>query len=259
MLNPKIFTRVEDLYKRRDRLRLTESSGASWSCTIPGLRARRRQARPQGEERASPRSTSAFACLPRNSPERPGDEQALRLVLDGEARSRGLPYGARGRGPRRRRAGHQGQARHHAVALERRAVPAVLVAARSAREGLERLIKPRRQRRHDRQPPIIAEIVALRAERAKLLGSRRYAALAPRRHHGQDARRRARAADGGVAAGAVARGRGARSRCRRLRAAKAATSSIAAVGLALLRGEGAQGQLRPRRGRDQALLRSSTT
>ena len=51
------------------------------------------------------------------------------------------------RAPTAEERGLHGQARHHAVALERRAVPAVLGAARPAREGLRGLDRARRRRR----------------------------------------------------------------------------------------------------------------
>ena len=47
--------------------------------------------------------------------------------------------------------GHAGQIRRHAVAIEHRAVPAVLRAARFARDRLSRLGRARRKRRRDGQ------------------------------------------------------------------------------------------------------------
>ena len=79
--------------------------------------------------------------------------------------------GARGGGADGERARAQGQARHHAVALQHRAVPAVFGAARSAREGVQGLDHARRQRRQDRQPQDRApRSWGCRAERAQLLG-----------------------------------------------------------------------------------------
>ena len=80
------------------------------------------------------------------------DEKAYTLVLDGEADLAG-PAGLRPRrgGARRRGARPCGQARHHAVALLDRAVPALLGPPRPAREGLPRLDRPRRERRRHRQ------------------------------------------------------------------------------------------------------------
>ena len=80
------------------------------------------------------------------------DEKSYALVLE-EDDLAGLPDFARaaaargGAGARPRR-----QIRHHAGALERRAVPAVLGPPRPAREGVPRLDHARRKRRGDRQP-----------------------------------------------------------------------------------------------------------
>ncbi len=62
------------------------------------------------------------------------------------------------------------QAPDHPVAVERRAVPAGVGAARPAREGLPRLDRTRRQQQRNRQQGADRETVALRAERARLLG-----------------------------------------------------------------------------------------
>ena len=100
------------------------------------------------------------------------------------------------------RARHGGQARHHAVALERRAVPAILRAPRPARESLPRLDRARRQRRHDRQQGDHRRDgrAARRAREAPRLCELR--ALPARRRHGEDAGRRARPARSRLGAGA---------------------------------------------------------
>ncbi len=121
----------------------------------------RRDRRAARRARAPP---SARTCWPTSSP--------TRMVLEGEADLAGLPgLRARCRQGRSRRAQHARQACHHAAAFQRRAVPAILGAARSPRKGVPRLDRPRRHRRQDRQQArSIAETIALRAERAKLLG-----------------------------------------------------------------------------------------
>ena len=85
--------------------------------------------------------------------------------------------------------GIDGQARHHAVAVERRAVPAVLRAARPAREGVPRLDRARRQRRQDRQQGDHRRDggAARRAREAARL--RELRPLPPRRRDGEDAGR----------------------------------------------------------------------
>ena len=72
---------------------------------------------------------------------------------------------------------------------------------------------------------IIAETIALRAERAKLLGYPTLRALPARRRHGEDAGGGARAAGKGLGAGARARARRPRRHAGADRARRAATSS----------------------------------
>ena len=98
------------------------------------------------------------------------DEQAFTLPLDGEAELAGLP-GFHARGAARGGAGTRARRPcGDAVALERRAVPAIRAAPRPAREGVRGFVQ-----RGDNGGPtdnkaIIAEMVRLRAERARLLG-----------------------------------------------------------------------------------------
>ena len=86
----------------------------------------------------------------------------------------------------------------------------------------------------------------------KLLGYPDARALAPREHDGEDARARDGADGGGVAAGRRARARGGRRHAgdRRRREGR---HQDRAVGLPLLRREGPQGEVRPRRERGQAV------
>ena len=136
--------------------------------------------------------------------------------------------------------GPAGQARHHAVALLHRALPAILEPARPAREGLRGLDRARRQWRRDRQSaPSSPRWSRLRAERAQLLGYETFAALPARRHDGEDAGSRARPSRSGLGAG---------PRARAMRGARRAAGDGAgggrqlqrrALGLALLRRESA--------------------
>ena len=183
------------------------------------------------------------------------DEQAYTLALESEDDLAGLPdfvrAAARGRG---RRARHARQARHHA--LQRSSVEPFLQfsSRRDLREKAFRawIARGDRRRQTDNKA-LIAEMVALRAERAKLLGYRDLRPLPARRRHGEDAGGGARPARARLEAGA----RGARSPtatpCRSWCARRAATSR-SRLGLALLRREAAQGALRHRRGRGQAVL-----
>ena len=92
---------------------------------------------------------------------------------------------------------------------------------------------------------IIAEIVKLRAERAKLLGYESFAKYPPRRFHGENAARGARPAGSGLDARPRPRLR--RARCAaEARAGRGRQFPARALGLALLRRETAQAAARCR-------------
>ena len=96
---------------------------------------------PSGSPRSAPRS--ARTCWPTSSP--------MRWCSKARTSSPACRISsARRRAPPPRSAACR-QARHHAAALQRRAVPAILVAPRPAREGVPRLAEPRRQQRQVRQ------------------------------------------------------------------------------------------------------------
>ncbi len=184
------------------------------------------------------------------------DEKAYALLLD-EADLAGLPglcprRGARGGAGARR--GHLGK---YAITLARSSVEGFLQfsARRDLREKVfQAWIKRGENGGATDNRALIAEMVGLRAERAKLLGFRQLCRLPARRPDGQDPGRCGarcwRASGAGARAKAAAErdalaeddhGRGRQFRARTL-------------GLALLRREAAQGRVRPGRGRDQAVL-----
>ena len=127
----------------------------------------------------------------------------------------------------------------YAVTLSRSSAELFLQSStrRDLRETVFRAwTRARRERRRDRQPPSLREILQLRAERAKLLGYATFAAFQARRHDGEDAGGRAR----------PARSRSGRRRWRAPReegahsgdgAAEGGNFAIARMGLALLRRE----------------------
>ena len=195
-----------------------------------------------------------------------GDQRAARddrhRVRPERARRRaGLHAGARRRGRSRRPA--RLRARGGAKAAAERGLPGkhVITLSRSSIEPFLQFSTRRDLREKAFQAwiargegggatdnrALIAEMVALRAERARLLGFASFAALPARRHDGEDA-------GGGARACSIASGRRrARSAlrratpCRRWCRRKAAISS-SRLGLAPLRREGAQGRVRFRRG-----------
>ena len=205
--NAKLFTRVDALSRSARQLGLDRGAGAR-AGALPSLASsRRRRARRQGQEAAGrdrraardAGTSSARTCWPTSRP----SCWCWRRGRAGRAARRGA-RGGRATPPS---AGHQGQARHHAVALQHRAVPAVLgrAAICASRRSSAWTTRGANGGKTDNRK-IIAEILALRAERAqpaRLSDSSPTTALEI--HHGEDAGQRAQAADGGVGAGAAPR------------------------------------------------------
>ena len=186
-------------------------------------------------------------------PERPRGRDRPRPL----SRSRARPRGPSRLAPLRRRrgrrvAGEEGPVGRPQHALEHGAVPDLLGPARSSREGLAHLLQPGRQRRRegqqrdDHRDPRSAR----RAREAARI--RHLRALEPRRHHGEDAGARPGPHGGGLDAGRRPRAGGGR-RDAGDRRERGGRDPDRALGLPLLRGEGAQGQVRPRRERGEAL------
>ncbi len=98
----------------------------------------------------------------------------------------------------------------------------------------------------------VTKILQLRAQRAKLLGLPDACALAPRGLDGQDAGARHGADGGRVDAGGGPRARRSRRHAGDRRQGRRGRQDRA-LGLPLLRREGAQGEVRPRRDRDHAV------
>ena len=222
-----LFARVDALFKKRKKLELSEEQARvleryhrAFVKSGAGLDA-------EGQEAAGGDRRSACPCsAPHFSQNLLADEQAFVLVLEGEADLAGLPEAVRAAAAQTaKRARPPGQARHHAGALQRRAVPAVFGPARSAREGVQGLDHARRQRRQDRQPQDRGRDPGAAGRARAAAGLQDGGRLGARVLHGQDARRRAQAADGGVGPGARARAARSATSCRRRRRPKAATSS----------------------------------
>ena len=253
--NAKLFRRVDALFKKQGQPRPQRGAGARAGALSPQLHPLRRGARCQGAQAAWRRSPQRLATLgTKFSQNVLADEQDFLLVLEVRGGAcRPARGGAGGGGADGQRARPQGQARHQPVALQHRAVPAVLGAARPARAGVQGLAAARRQRRQDRQPqdrrrdPEPAG--RARAPAGLQDGGRRGARV----HHGQDAGQRAQAADGGVEAGAQARAPRSATQLQAGRAGRGRQLQAGGLGLALLRREGAQDQVRRRRGGGEAL------
>ena len=131
------------------------------------------------------------------------DERAYTLVLEGEADLAGLSdCAARSGGEGGGRARHGRQARHHAVALLDRAVPAILHPPRPARGGVQGVDRARRERRRDRQPRRSSPRWWGSGPSAPSCSATKLRAFPARRHDGEDAGSGARPAELRLDAGA---------------------------------------------------------
>ena len=190
LLDDALFARIEALYQAREvsastpKRRGRSNAGASRSPAPAPASTRRQKARLAaiGERLASLGALFGQNVL--------ADEKAFALVLDGPDDLAGLPesFVAR-RGAAAARAGLPGK---HVVTLSRSSYEPFMQfsARRDLRERAFRAFVARGAGggAHD-NAAIMREIVALRAERARLLGFPSFAALPPRRHDGQDAAR----------------------------------------------------------------------
>ena len=251
--NAKLFKRVDALMKQRKSLGLTLEKIARAGALSQELHPLRRRARCEVTQAHGGDRAEARHARHQVRPERAGGRAGLPAGAGERAGPcRAVAGAARGGGADGRRARHKGK---HAISLARSSVEPFLQF--SARRDLrEQAFKAWRQRgakggKTDNRK-LIAEILALRAERSHLLGFKTSADAALEFTMAKTARQRAQAADAGVGAGARACARGARGTAegrgggrRQLRGG--------GLGLALLRGEGAQDQVRRRRGGGEAL------
>ena len=223
-----LFARVDALMQEAQEAGAERGAGARARALPPRLRQAGRGARRQGARSGWRRSPQRMAVLGTQFSQNVlADEQAFVLVLEGEADLAGLPEAVRAAAAQTaKRARPPGQARHHAVALQRRAVPAV------SRPGA--ICARRRSRPGSSAAPTAARPTTARSwprswgcgpSARRLLGFKTAADFGARVLHGQDARARAQAADGGVGAGARARAARSATSCRRRCAPRAATSS----------------------------------
>ena len=193
------------------------------------LRARRRGARRRRARRGWPRSpsgsrrsarSSARTCSPTSS--------AYTLVLEARRDLAGLPDFVRDAA--RAAADERGMAGKHVITLSRSTIEPFLQF--SARRDLREKAFSAWIARGDSggatdNKAIIAEMVALRAERAQAARLRDLRALPARRHDGEDAGGGARPARRGLAAGARAARCASATRCRRWSQAEGGNFALA--------------------------------
>ena len=243
------------LRRAREGASSRPSSSASSGSTTPTSCARARKLDARGQEAPVARSTSASRRSSRVQPERARrrgratcSSSTSEADLAGPAASRCAPAPrppprraarrASGRSPTRARRWSRSSPTRRGATCARRCGGCSSAAATTATRTTT--------------TTIITEILALRAERAKLLGYPDARALAPRERDGEDARARDGADGGGLEAGGRARARGGRRHAGDRRQGRREAQDRA-VGLPLLRREGAQGEVRPRPERGQAV------
>jgi peptidyl-dipeptidase Dcp len=176
MLNSKLFARVEDLYKRRNRLHLTDEQARvlelhhTWFVRAGARLGRKAKARvAEINERLATLATQFAQNVLK-------DEQSWRLVLEGERDLVGLPDALRAAAARA--AADLKLEGKHVITLSRSSVEPFLQfsARRDLREqAFNAWIRRGEMGGETDNRAITAEIVALRAELAMLLGFETYA------------------------------------------------------------------------------------
>ena len=246
LMDEALFRRVEALHRERERLALTPEQRRVLARYHVKLVRAGAALDPASKQRLAA-ITERLATLGTSFSQNVlADEQSYALVLDGEADLAGLPDFLRAAA--REAAEERGLPGKHVITLARSSVEPFLQFS-SRRDLREKAFRAWIARGDGGgatdNKALIAEMSALRAERARLLGYAELRALPARRRHGEDAR-------GGARPARPRLGPGARRRARRPRrhAGDRATGGrqfrARGVGLALLRRLAAQGALRSR-------------
>jgi peptidyl-dipeptidase Dcp len=176
MLNGKLFARIDDLYRRRDRLRLSDEQARvlelqhTWFVHAGAKLGRKAKARvAEINERLASLATRFSQNVLK-------DEQSWHLVLEGEPDLAGLPSSVRAAASRA--AADKGLKGKHVITLSRSSVEPFLQysARRDLREqAFSAWVKRGEMGGETDNRAILAEIVRLRAELARLIGFETYA------------------------------------------------------------------------------------
>ncbi len=176
-LDQKLFRRIEDLYERRDRLKLdAEQLRLLERTTTTFVRAGARLDA-KSRKRVAEINTRLAELMTAFGQNVLADEQSWRLALDGEADLAGLPQGVRDAAART--AADLKSPARYIITLSRSSIEPFLQfsARRDLREeAFKAWIRRGENGGKTDNRKIVAEIVKLRAELAKLMGYRTFAA-----------------------------------------------------------------------------------
>ncbi len=176
MLNGKLFARVEDLYRRRDRLRLTDEQARVLELHHTWLvRAGAKLGR-KAKVRIAEINGRLATLATKFSQNVLKDEQSWQLVLEGERDLAGLPSAVRAAAARS--AADKGLNGRHVITLSRSSIEPFLQfsSRRDLREqAFAAWVKRGEMGGATDNGAVMAEIVALRAELARLIGYDSYA------------------------------------------------------------------------------------
>jgi peptidyl-dipeptidase Dcp len=175
-LDQKLFRRIEDLYERRDALKLDDEQMRLLERTYTTFVRAGAKLSAKSRKRVAEINTRLAELVTAFGQNVLADEQSWRLALDGEADLAGLPQGVRDAAART--AADLKLPASHVITLSRSSVEPFLQfsARRDLREeAFKAWIKRGENGGKTDNRKIVAEIVALRAELAKLMGYRTFA------------------------------------------------------------------------------------
>ena len=176
-LDQKLFRRIEDLYERREKLKLDDEQARVAGADLHDVRARGcAVVSAKARKRVAEINTRLAELVTQFGQNVLADEQSWRLALEGEADLAGLPQGVRDAAART--AADLKLPASHVITLSRSSVEPFLQfsARRDLREeAFKAWIRRGENGGKTDNRKIVAEIVQLRAELAKLMGYRTFA------------------------------------------------------------------------------------
>ncbi len=245
-LDQKLFRRIEDLYERRESLKLDDEQARLLERTYTTFVRAGARLSAKARKRVAEINTRLAELVTQFGQNVLADEQSWRLALDDEADLAGLPQGVRDAAART--AADLKSPAKYVITLARSSIEPFLQfsARRDLREeAFKAWIKRGENGGKTDNRKIVAEIVKLQGGTGEADGLSHVRGIQPRRHDGEDAGCGARASQSGVVGGGEARRRRTRGAVG-VGAQGGRELRPRGVGLAVSGGEGAQGALRSR-------------